>query len=267
MGKSVGGQSGRVLVLGEASACIWHTWELRITLDEGTGMSEYRAVIFDLWGTLVDEVSHPEEKRLTYRQKTYEMADLLGADRERFAKAWSNGAIARIAGAFSSTEEALLHICKELGVDAGDDQVTAAVGVRYEFIRAALSPRPGTVETLATLRKLGYQVGLVSNCGDEVSHLWDSTPLAQLFDAVVLSFEVRLTKPNIRIYETAAKRLGVSAGQCLYVGDGSDGELSGASEAGMTAMLMRAPYDLADRGREDWDGDSISAIHDVLDLL
>ena len=230
-------------------------------------MNGYRAVIFDLWGTLVDEVSHPEEKRLIYRQKTCEIADLLGAGRERFAKAWSSGAIARIAGDFSFTEEALLHICKELGVDSGDDRVTAAVGVRYEFIRAALSPRPGTVETLSTLRETGYKVGLVSNCGDEVSRLWDSTPLAQLFDAVVLSFEVRLTKPNVRIYQTAARKLGVSAGQCLYVGYGSDGELSGASKAGMTAVLMRAPYDLADRGRKAWDGDRVTAIHDVLNLL
>ena len=35
----------------------------------------------------------------------------------------------------------------------------------------------------------------------------------------------------------------------------------------MTAVLIRAPYDRADGAREAWDGDVISAIPDVLDLL
>ena len=230
-------------------------------------MNRYRAVVFDLWGTLVDEVSHPEEKQRKYRQVTCKMADLLGVDSEAFARAWSRGAIRRIAGAFSSTEEELLHISGVLGVEPSEDRVKASATVRNEFIRGALSPRPGTVETLSTLREAGYRVGLVSNCGDEVSRLWGSTPLAQLFDAVVLSFEVRITKPDVRIYETAARRLGVSAGECLYVGDGSDGELMDASKAGMTAVLMRAPHDLEDRGREDWDGVRVTGIHDVLTLL
>ena len=224
-------------------------------------------MVFDLWGTLVDEVSHPEENRQKYRQKTHEMADLLGVDRDGFASAWSSGAARRIAGAFSSTEEELLHICRGLGREPTEEKIKAGAAVRFEFIRGALFPRPGTVCTLSTLRDAGYKVGLISNCGDEVSRLWESTHLAHLFDVVVLSFDVRLTKPDIRIYETAARRLGVTAGQCLYVGDGSDGELRGASEAGMTAVLMRAPYDSADRGREDWGGDRVMAIHDVLDLL
>ena len=41
----------------------------------------------------------------------------------------------------------------------------------------------------------------------------------------------------------------------------------GASKAGMTAVLMRAPHDLQDRGREDWDGVRVTGIHDVLTLL
>ena len=229
-------------------------------------LSKYRAVVFDLWGTLVDELTYPEANRLTYRQKTDETADLLGLDRDAFADAWSAGAAGRLVGAFS-TEGALLHICGRLGVEPDAGRLRAAVEVRFDYVREALSPRPGTVETLTTLRDLGCGVGLISNCSEEVSALWCSTPFAPLVDTAVLSYDVRLAKPAPRIYEMAVEGLGITAEDCLYVGDGTSNELSGASKAGMTAVLMRAPYDQADGARESWDGMRISDIREVLGLL
>ena len=38
--------------------------------DTGVSVSKYKAVIFDLWGTLVDELAYPEANRLIFRQKT-----------------------------------------------------------------------------------------------------------------------------------------------------------------------------------------------------
>ena len=230
-------------------------------------MSKYKAVVFDFWGTLVDEPMYPEANRLVYQQKAAEMADLLGADRDEFANAWAEGLDERLVGGFSSTEAALLHICGELGAEPGEDRIHAVAEVWREYVREALSPRPGTVETISTLKDSGYRVGLISNCGEEESRLWHSTPFVPLVDAAVLSFDAGLAKPDPRIYDLAVGRLGVAAEHCLYVGDGNDDELSGASKAGMTAVLMRAPYDRADGAREGWKGETISDIRDVLGLL
>ena len=230
-------------------------------------MSRYDAVVFDLWGTLVDELTHPEANRLVYRRKTDETADLLGVDRDDFARAWSATSPDRMVGRITSTEATLSHICQELGTEPGADRVRIAAAIRYEYVRDALSPRPGTVETISTLKESGYRVGLISNCTEEVSRLWRSTPFAPLVDTAVLSFDAGVAKPDRRIYELAVNGLGVSAERCIYVGDGSDGELSGAAKAGMTAVLIRAPYDRADGARESWDGEVISAIPDVLALL
>ena len=230
-------------------------------------MSKYKAVVFDLWGTLVDELMHPEANRLVYQQKNAETADLLGVDRDEFAKAWAARLADLQGGGFSSTEAALLHICRELGAEPGEDRIHAVAEIRCEYVREALSPRPGTVETLSTLKDSGYRVGLISNCMEEVSRLWRSTPFAPLVDTAVLSFDVGIAKPDPRIYELATRGLGVAAEHCLYVGDGSGGELSGASKAGMTAVLIRAPYDRADGAREGWKGETISDIRDVLRLL
>ena len=230
-------------------------------------MSKYKAVVFDFWGTLVDDLMYPEANRLLYQQKTAEIADLLGVDRDGFAKGWAAGAAQRMVGGFSSNEAALLHICRELGAEPGQDCIHGVAEIRYAYVRSAFSPRPGTVETLSTLKDAGYRVGLISNCGEDVSRLWHTTPFAPLMDAAVLSFDAGLAKPDRRIYDLAVGRLGVTAEHCLYVGDGTDGELSGASRAGMTAVLMRAPYDRADGGREGWKGETISDIRDVLGLL
>ena len=229
-------------------------------------VSKYRAVVFDLWGTLVDELTYPEANRLVYRQKVDETADLLGLDRDAFGDAWAAGAAGRLVGAFS-TEGALLHICRELGVKPEPSSVRAAAEIRFEYARGALSPRPGTVETLSTLKDLGYGVGLISNCAEEVSALWSSTPFAPLVDTAVLSYDVRLAKPDPSIYEMAVEGLGVAAEECLYVGDGTSNELSGASKTGMTAVLMRAPYDQADGARESWQGMRIADVREVLGLL
>ena len=240
---------------------------LCIPIQAEVTMSRYKAVIFDLWGTLVDELRYPETNRLIYQQKIYQLADLLGVERDGFARSWAAGLDRRMIGAFPSIQTAMTDVCRRLGAEPDEDRVQAAAAVRFEYIRDALSPRPGAVETMSTLRLFGYKIGVISNCSDEVSRLWNTTPFEPLVDAAVLSSDVGLSKPDPRIYELASERLGIAAEQCLYVGDGSSGELSGASKAGMTAVVMRAPYDQADGDRQGWHGDKASTIPDVLGLL
>ena len=224
-------------------------------------------MIFDLWGTLVDDLLHPETNRLRAWRKRDEVADLLGVGRDGFANQWDEMLDEWMVGTFSSTESALLNISTALGCEPGKGRIRSGAQVWHAYILRALSPRPGAVETISILRERGYAVGLISNCAQDVPRVWDQTAFAHLFDATLLSSEVGLAKPDIRIYEKAAKRLGVSPAHCLYVGDGSGRELSGASRAGMTAALMRAPYDLEDGNREGWEGERISNIPQVVGLL
>lgn len=229
-------------------------------------MSRYKAVIFDLWGTLVDEMMYPKAKRLIYQQKLNEMADMLGVDSHQFTSEWSLTSADRMVGVLS-IQAALLHICGRLGADHRENRIRASAEVRYAFVRDALSPRPGTVKSLSILRERGYSIGLISNCSEDVARHWHQTPFARLVDAAVLSSSVGLVKPDSRIYRTACEWLGISPRHCIYIGDGSSGELSGASRAGMKAVLMRAPYDQEDGSREAWRGERISDVRAVLGLL
>ena len=132
-------------------------------------------------------------------------------------------------------------------------------------------PTEETLATLTQLRNDGYQIGLVSDCTAEVPTLWSAMPLAPLIDHPVFSCREGITKPDPRIYLLACDRLGVSPEQCLYVGDGSSQELTGASAVGMRAVMVgSAPVEFAGVDRTDalnWGGERIAALREVTSII
>ena len=60
--------------------------------------------------------------------------------------------------------------------------------------------------------------------------------LFQYFDAVCLSYEQGIRKPDAEIYTRCINQLDVDAQDCLYVGDGGSHELEAARELGMNAV-------------------------------
>jgi putative hydrolase of the HAD superfamily len=134
-----------------------------------------------------------------------------------------------------------------------------------------LQPRPDALKTLGFLRANGYKVGLISDCSSEVPTAWKDTSLAPLIDVSIFSCVAGVKKPDPRIYRMALERLGVEARDCLYIGDGSSRELSGAQEVGMHPVLIRIPHEMtADAYRmdeEEWQGPAISSLSEVVGLL
>lgn len=86
-----------------------------------------------------------------------------------------------------------------------------------------------------------YKIALLSNVGrGAIDRLFTPGELEELFDAVVLSSEIGITKPMREAYETAAGRLGLSAEECLMVDD-IGVNVEGAKQAGMQAILFEDP--------------------------
>ena len=48
-----------------------------------------------------------------------------------------------------------------------------------------------------------------------------------------------MQKPDIRIYKEGADLLGVTADECIFIGDGLSNELEGAQMAGMKAIQAK----------------------------
>ena len=228
---------------------------------------KYDAVIFDLFGTLVDNTEFLDLSRSEYNRTLSNVAAALSIPEPDLLRLWSETVHDRDAGLFPSMEKYFRHICREIGVKADARQIANAVELRLEYLRSVLTPRNHTVETLTELKASGYRLGLISDCSSEVPLLWPETPFAALLDGAIFSCEVKLTKPDPRIYRMVCDSLKVAPGKCLYVGDGGSGELTGAVEFGMDPVLIRAPYDTVNGHREDWEGTRISELKQVLDLV
>lgn len=225
----------------------------------------HKAVIFDLFGTLVDSFSRRE-----YEEVLGTMAEEIGAPREAFLAAWYATSRQRAVGAHKSIAENVEMIAARMGIEAGAEQVAAAVQVRTDFVRRAMAPRTDAVETLRRLKEMGLKIGLISDCSPEVPLVWRETELAPLVDVALFSPDCGCKKPDARIYEMASEGLGVEAGECIYVGDGGSCELSGATAAGMRAVLIRVPYQDEDAHRldaEEWDGEAVGSLSEVAGLV
>lgn len=103
---------------------------------------------------------------------------------------------------------------------------------------ADLRPRPEVIALTRRARARGILVAALSNSwgtgGYDPYAGWD---LDGLFDAVVISDRVGLRKPDPRIFQLTAEKLGLPPGDCLFVDD-TEHNLPGARDLGMGTVFF-----------------------------
>jgi putative hydrolase of the HAD superfamily len=218
----------------------------------------FRAVVFDLWGTLV---RWPSEHSARLRAR---WAERLGIPTERLDQLWS------AAGAYEEREcGPLLPFLHAVRTAAGSElDVAEFLEWRIDLTRTALVADRETIEALDELRRRRVLLGLVSNCTEDVAIVWPETELAPRFDAALFSATAGMLKPDRRIYERVCDELGVDAADCLFVGDGANDELGGALRVGMTPVLIHEEgRDPVWDGLREWPGSRVTSIPQVLELV
>ncbi len=109
-------------------------------------------------------------------------------------------------------------------------------GGLIEAMFRGMRPSELMVDAVRSARASGVRTGLVSNSWS-TSH-YDRESLAELFDAIVISGEVGLHKPQPEIYLLAAGQLELDPSRCVFVDDLRE-NCDGAEAVGMTAVLHR----------------------------
>jgi putative hydrolase of the HAD superfamily len=207
-----------------------------------------KAVIFDLWETLIDWDREEAARMLD------EVDAMVG---NGFAERWDRTNRRYVAPIRTALTEA----------DVPPELIEDICTLRLGYHRRALVPRPGAVDTLLRLRELGYLLGLITVCSEDIEVLWPETEFAGLFDAEIFSSRVGLSKPDPRIYLACCEALGVEPHEAVFVGDGANDELEGARRVGMDAILIHRPGERPMWGLDDWDGPRVTSIPAVLDVL
>jgi putative hydrolase of the HAD superfamily len=174
----------------------------------------YKAVIFDMFGTLVQNLGTDFTDLL---ERTGVLAALAGPHAERFKQLWLSPEFHRPRGlgVHRTAEEMFTHVCKAVGVSPSEAALRRAGDVRREYYRQALTPRPDVVPTLKELKQRGLLLGLVTVCSAELPEHLPRTPLAGLFDTMVCSCDVGWLKPDPRLYEKACEELRVARPTCI----------------------------------------------------
>ena len=95
------------------------------------------------------------------------------------------------------------------------------------------------LETLHTLKKMGYKLGLLSNREETLHHLVTDLGMDNIFDVVKSAGEYGVWKPHPQIYENFIAEFDgeLTAADCLYVGDNYFADGEGAANAGLTPIL------------------------------
>src|SRR5688500_14524596 len=113
----------------------------------------YATVIFDLFGTLVDDFA------VSVGQMNAELVAALGVPDEQFTQVWREITEMRSNGAFQTVEASIEYACAVMGAQVSAQQIAQAVEIRLRHTRQALEPRPNAVATLMRLKSAGYKLG------------------------------------------------------------------------------------------------------------
>src|SRR6185295_14946248 len=119
-----------------------------------------KAVIFDLFGTLVEAMRYKQ-----YQTMLSDMAAVFDAPHAAFVREWEATLNRRFGGDFSTIEANLEHICVLLGLEADPKRLAAGAAVRKKIVQPLMQqPRPEAVPTLSALRARGLKIGLITDC-------------------------------------------------------------------------------------------------------
>ena len=196
-----------------------------------------RSVIFDMFETLVS----------LFEGRTYfseHMAADLGLPVAEFREAWHTTETGRSCGEYT-IEEGVEKALRQIGCYRKESVLLLADKRRESLMDTFAVIPEDSLKLLSELKARGILIGLISNCYSDERKFINNCPLFPYFDAVMLSYEQGVCKPDPEIFRRITEKLNVKPQECLYVGDGGSNELYAASGMGMKAVQTLVFHDMA----------------------
>ena len=116
--------------------------------------------------------------------------------------------------------------------------VLDALVARHGEISLWTYTKPWVAETLKLLQDRGIRMSVISNSDGRVRQQLDACGITPYLETVFDSEIVGVEKPDPAIFLHAAEKLGLSAADCIYVGDFYSADVVGANRAGIGSVHL-----------------------------
>ncbi len=117
------------------------------------------------------------------------------------------------------------------------------------------------VPSIRALKERGFRVAVLSNWDHRLRLILEETGISGLFQAIFISSEIGIEKPDPGIFKFAERQFGLAAENFLHVGDSRKHDLEGAQNVGWNALLINH------KTEDKQDDYQIHRFDQLLDLL
>ncbi len=185
-----------------------------------------QGILFDFWGTLVDNGLQPSPVRRAKKILNIKMP--FQEYIERFEDAF-------MTAQYEDLYEAFDAVCDEFNLNASDRVIQRCVEMWEENDEKA---RPyDDTDPILDMLQAEYKLGLVSNSPPTMRKVLERFDLDEFFDTIVLSCDVGALKTDAKLFRTALDELELEADDVIMVGDSLHTDIKGAKNAGIKPVL------------------------------
>jgi HAD superfamily hydrolase (TIGR01549 family) len=196
-----------------------------------------KAVIFDLWNTLIrvpqDYNPYPRIQRLLE-------LDEEATFREAMRTEW-------MTRRDMSARDFYGLMCTRFERTLCEDESNDFCSIWEEYLRN-VEELPAATDVLATLRDKGVKTAIVTNTVEPSMDVIDRLGLRDRVDVVVGSCECGYLKPDPRIFDVALSRLGTEPEETAMVGDKLRTDILGGLILQMRTIYLEPRYESAEMG-------------------
>jgi putative hydrolase of the HAD superfamily len=204
---------------------------------ERVDIHNIEAILFDMNGTLRMRVAHPETQQAAFSR----LSQLLGNQtsdesyweeltrRQKAYSCWAQQNLTQL----SEVEIWTQWICPDVPRKQ-IEPVAAELMLAWGERKGRVIPKPGAGETIRTLKKRGYRLGVISNSTStlDIPRNLELFGWEEYFEVVVLSSELKIRKPAPEPFLEAARRLDLLPARCAYLGNRIMKDIAGCQHAG-----------------------------------
>jgi putative hydrolase of the HAD superfamily len=236
-------------------------------LEEGK-MRQPRGIIFDYGNTLLDEDYFDQ---LAGNRRMLEFADReVKVTAEEVLK--ESNRLAKETNAVRNNvyiEFTNRNFQKTLFENLGIKIRLTPEEMEREFWRAAehFSLNEGIIEVLDWIKARGIRLGIISNCSFGETVMWENLidyKLSPYFEFLMSSADYGFRKPHPRIFETALRKMGLTAAEVWMVGDNLECDILGAQNYGLYPVWYNRLHQL---NTHDYAGLQVDNWKDFLEIL